>query len=401
MSTFIYIGGFRLPDGNAAAQRVLNNARILRRLGHQVLLVGVSGNRPYDHRLHPADGSDIDVNAWEMGYPASQAQWFDMIRADWPLRQAVAQEIVRASDVTAVVCYNHPAIAQRRIAKLARNWGALAIADCTEWYANRPWTSPANIIKNCDTLLRMHIINRQMDALITTSPFITRHYADTGLPIVEIPTLIDPPQSQEGPPLPVDAPLPLIAVASGFVSSARAEDIHDRIDWVIELLAAAAARGADFRLRIVGVDHASYLSVFPQHAALLDQLGEKVELLGRRPRNEVLQLLGESAFSFVLRHESRVTLAGFPTKYSESVTHGTPVIINDLPSVRAYHVEGQTGYTITPEQPAGAVDKLCSILAMERAAIDGIKHFCRYSGIFHSDSFIPAVRDFLTAAAVR
>ena len=40
--TILYVGGFELPDLNAAAQRVLANALILRDLGYRVGLVGVT-----------------------------------------------------------------------------------------------------------------------------------------------------------------------------------------------------------------------------------------------------------------------------------------------------------------------------------------------------------------------
>src|SRR5690606_9089165 len=128
----------------------------------------------------------------------------------------------------------------------------------------------------------------RMDGLITTSPYITEFYRPTGLPIVEIPTLMDRPDE---PSPPSDAgeggapePISLFAVASGFAQGARAEEVHDRIDWILELLDGAAEHGSDFVLRIAGVDRERYLSVFPAHAALLDRLGERVMFLGRLPR---------------------------------------------------------------------------------------------------------------------
>lgn len=41
MDTILYVGGFELPDKNAAAHRVLNNARLLRELGYEVVFCGV------------------------------------------------------------------------------------------------------------------------------------------------------------------------------------------------------------------------------------------------------------------------------------------------------------------------------------------------------------------------
>lgn len=397
MKTIIYIGGFELPDKNAAAQRVLNNGRVLRALGYRVILIGVSHTRAYDHRLHPADAGGADVEAWEVGYPAGSSQWFDMIRADWPVRGLVETGRVDPGEIAAVICYNHPAIAQRKIARLARRWGAAALADCTEWYATRPWTSPGNIVKNLDVPLRMRWVNRRMDGIITTSPFMTDFYRSTGLPIVEIPTLMDKPDGKAPIADAARPPMPLFAVASGFAEGTRAADVHDRIDWILELLDGAATRGGQFVLRIIGVDRERYLSVFPDHAALLDRLGDSVIFMGRQPRVEVLRHLQASAFAFVLRHESRVTLAGFPSKYSEAVTYGTPVIINTLPSVRAYHVEGRTGFTLNPDDRDDAARRLCDILAMDAQAIMAMKQYCRECGTFTVPAFKGPVSAFLSA----
>lgn len=401
MKTVIYIGGFELPDKNAAAQRVVNNARILQSLGYDVVLLGISRQRPYDLRLHLANSGAEDIRAWEIGYPAGQREWSDLIQADWPLRQAVEHGIVAPQDVAAVICYNHPAVAQWRVARLTRRWGARAVADCTEWYGVRALTSPANIVKNIDVLIRMRLVNPRMDGLITTAPFMTQHYAHTGLPIVEIPSLIEMPETDQPYVVPASGPTPLLAVASGFGQGAQAASIHDRIDWVLELLDAAAALGADFRLRFVGVDRAKYLAAFPGHAAILDRIGNKIEMLGHLPREQVLELVATSAFAFVMRHESRVTLAGFPTKYSEAITYGTPCIINELPSVRAFHVEGKTGFTIDLSDRINAVQQLVQILATGHKQIMTMKQFCRSSGIFHAGSFEPAVRSFLRNVGVK
>ena len=42
--TVFYIGGFELPDKNAAAHRVLNNAKIFRELGFRVIFCGIDQN---------------------------------------------------------------------------------------------------------------------------------------------------------------------------------------------------------------------------------------------------------------------------------------------------------------------------------------------------------------------
>ena len=44
----LYVGGFELPDKNAAAHRVINNAKILRELGYRVIFCGVDREKELD-----------------------------------------------------------------------------------------------------------------------------------------------------------------------------------------------------------------------------------------------------------------------------------------------------------------------------------------------------------------
>jgi len=40
--TIVYIGGFELPDKNAAAHRVINNSKAFRELGYKVVFIDAS-----------------------------------------------------------------------------------------------------------------------------------------------------------------------------------------------------------------------------------------------------------------------------------------------------------------------------------------------------------------------
>jgi glycosyltransferase involved in cell wall biosynthesis len=402
MKTIVYIGGFELPDKNAAAQRVRNNAGVLRALGYRVVMLGTSRARPFDRRLHPADAGSADAEAWEVGYPQNGRQWFDTIRADWPLRELAASGAIDPAGVAAVICYNHPALAQWRIARIARGWGAAALADCTEWYARRSWTSHANKVNNLDLPLRMRWVNRRMDGLITTSPYISEFYRPTGLPIVEIPTLMEEPDI--GPDAltvnRADGVTRLFFAGSGFDPAAvrdSADGLKERVDWVFEALTVAQEGGARFILDLFGLSREQYLTLFPGHAALLETLGEALRFHGRQPRELLLSALTEAHFSIFFRKRTRTTLAGFPGKFSESIAYGTPVLTNDMPSTRKYLEEGRTGFTLDPRDPRAAGARLAEIFAMEDDRLAVMKQSCASSRQFAAESYIEPVRNWLAA----
>ena len=73
MKTIIYIGGFILPDKNAAAHRVVANAKIFRDLGYRVVLIGVSEQMKQGILECPPYLDDIYM--YSIPYPQSSWEW--------------------------------------------------------------------------------------------------------------------------------------------------------------------------------------------------------------------------------------------------------------------------------------------------------------------------------------
>jgi glycosyltransferase involved in cell wall biosynthesis len=303
------------------------------------------------------------------------------------------------SDLRAIICYNYPSIAQWRLLRYAHSLGACGIADVTEWYGAVYNNSLGGVAKNLDGALRMGWVNKAMDALITTSPFLTEHYRRGGMPIVELPTLMDEPPGPARPATPDGAPKRLLFAGSGFHPAvlARTRDgLKDRIDLVIERLAGARRKGARFLLDAYGVTLDDYLSLRPDHASLLEELGDAVAFHGRRPSSQVQEALRNADFSIFFRDQFRVTLAGFPGKYSESVAFGTPVLTNPLPNILRYHQEGKTGWLIPLDDPEDTENMLLRALGASSSHISAMKKHCAGSGLFYYGRYAPIVADFMS-----
>ena len=65
----IYLGSFRFPKGDAAAARVLNNARILQELKHKVSILSFGGDKgdewQYYEGIPYLVTSDMDTHSWK------------------------------------------------------------------------------------------------------------------------------------------------------------------------------------------------------------------------------------------------------------------------------------------------------------------------------------------------
>lgn len=397
--TIVYLGNFELPDGDAAALRVRSNAAIFRALGYRVVLLGVTRQDRVGGSLVSlgTDGDGIEMFA--MPYPAGTLDWMRRIVSTMPLDLIMDRAAI--GNLAMTICYNFPALAQWRISRKARKLGAAAAADITEWYARLRNDSIASVVKNVDTLARMHAVNARMDGLITVSPYLTNFYRrrrHTG-PIVEVPTLMPHRAAAELPARrPDDAPARLFFAGSGFdpaLAAKGTEGLKDRLDWVLALLAGAKSKGARFHLDIYGVTREDFLVIAPGCRDQVEELADMVTWHGRVANSALLEVLRAADFSIFMRRQTRVTIAGFPTKFSESISHGTPVITNAMPSLAPYMKAGKTGFVLDPADHEGAVAKLTEILSMPVTEIMEMKRYCRESKLFAQDRYVADAREWL------
>ncbi len=398
----VYVGGFRLPDGNAAAQRVVANARILRELGYRVILVGSSPGVSAEAGVERLADTGLPFECLSRRYPASVGEWArHLVRVD-----AVADAVagVPVGQLAAIICYDVPTLAQWRLKRLAHRRGAKALTEVVEWFsASRP-RSVAAVVKNIERpLLRRH--NRGMDGIIVASEFLKAHYQSTGRPILELPTLMSERVTDKPAFDPRDPGRPKRLFFAGTgIDPAIVRDVtagpKDRLDKVVEVLDVAKRRGARFKMDVFGVEKAAYLAVFPLHAPLLDSLGDDLVFHGWRQRREVLANLREADFSIFLREDTVVTRAGFPTKYAESINFGTPVITNAVGSIVSHHREGETGFYIDYHDSEAAGRRLAEILERPLESISPMNRVCLDSARFHYQSYIEPTREFMRQMGV-
>lgn len=392
-----YVGGFEFPAGNAAASRAIAVGKLFRDAGWHVAMVGTRK----DPTLGLNDMVPVDVegqsDVWVRGYPTGTKAWLDQITSC----DAVLDHLFHqyGDDLAAVVFYNYPAIAQYRAKRRLTRRGVAAVADVTEWYEDGPWTNPRAVIKNLDTRLRMHWVNRRMDALIPTSPFLSKFYQDYSSPQVQLPTLLTRNSDFDLKAAPVtNTPCRLFFAGSGFdpdTYAGRPDQLKDRLDWVLEDLDAAQTQGAAFQFNIFGVTEDAYLTICPDHKDLLSRLGDRVQFHGRQPRDQVLQTLWQSDFAIFLRKRMRSTDAGFPTKLSEPMTYGIPVLTNPLENVVDYVEDGRTGIFLDIKNRMAGQSALVAALALPENRRAEMKRACIAANPFAPEKFEDKIQRFL------
>lgn len=375
----LYVGGFKLPDKNAAAQRVINNAKALRSLGHNVVLVGVTDETVRDR--FDAKGFE----STEISYPRNGKDWFRYITSISKLSAIIATE---KPDV--LILYNYPsAQIYRLVVKYANHIKILA--DITEWYEPNGF-SPSAIIKRLDVWSRMNYLHFKLDGLIVISSFLEKFYSKSTKPVILIPPLIDPSES-----IWLNVPSEKNRECVEFVySGSPGNGGKDKLDVIIRAFNHARDNSREpCKLNVVGLTEEAFKNDFKVHNLDLTN----VVFWGRVSHEKAVEIVKESHFSVFFRDPTLVNNAGFPTKFVESVSVGTPVITNATSDLPIYFQKypDKLGFLISD------VNNTEKVMHSFGKAFDSVKSgsyakmssFCKESGLFNFNNYVEEFRSIL------
>ena len=123
---------------------------------------------------------------------------------------------------------------------------------------------------------------------------------------------------------------------------------------------------------------------------------DQIVFWGRRSHSETMELIASADFSINYRDVNMMTLAGFSTKIVESVSLGTPVIINRIGDTFDYLEDGISGFALNGDiiKDYKLVRKLCMLSLKRRTEL---KRNCVMSNPFDLCKYISIMDKFLSA----
>jgi len=311
----LYVGGFELPDKNAAAQRVLVNSKALRDFGYCVIFLGISHSREKNHNDSEPKCFE-DFIFFETKYPTTFFNW-----VSYSIGKKRVEDIISMYNpfVEGIILYNYPAIASFRINKLAKKYGIRIIADCTEWYDYKR-NNIIGLIKYIDNEIRMRFIYARFDAIIAISRYIYNFYS-TQVPTFYLPPLVDINESKW-------SSIDDVAHRCFTVAYAGSPGRKDKLNTIVQAVSQFAY---PIQLRIIGISKSTFIELHPE---FVNYNLEKIFFLGRLSHKDTLKEIKNADYTCFFRDNNTASQAGFPTKFVESISSGIPVITNktsDIP----------------------------------------------------------------------
>ena len=385
--TILYVGGFELPDKNAAAHRVLSNGKIFRELGYKVVFIDVDKSLQYDSDISDTKKYVQGFECWSISYPKSKKEWLKYLTSIDFMDLMIEKYI----DLKIVVAYNYPAFALRNLNKYCSSKNIKTIGDCTEWYSIRGENIIFKIIKGLDSFYRMRVIQKKLNGMIVISKYLEEYYKRK-TKLVRIPPLVDINERkwnfkntyvQES----VKKKNLIKLIYSGNPGRNK-----DKINYLIKALY-TYNQHRNYILQIIGITKEQYIQDYPEHFNILDSLDDKIIFLGKLSHNQSLEYLHESDFSIFIRDNNRLTKAGFPTKFVESISCGIPVITTLVGDLEDYLINGKNGVII--KNPQKSNNELKNVLEMDIEDVKDMKNYCEKNNQFHYSYFINRMDKFL------
>jgi glycosyltransferase involved in cell wall biosynthesis len=366
-----YVGGFRFPDGDAAAARVLGTGKAVRAAGARVIFGGwEKAGRPQDRQ---SDGSfEFDgfryVSQADLRYThrSLAGRVAGVALAGRNTLRWLAREATRPGDV--VISYHGGTYFLWRLKRWCQARGLRLVLDCTEWYAPRQLPGGRMSPAWWDSEIRMRLLNPAVGRLMVISSYLERYYGSRRCAVLRVPPLIDLEDvkwASTGGAALAGAPLTL--------AYAGTPGRKDLLANVFRAMLALRAQSEAVILNLIGPTRESLVQTVPETALSLNLLGDQVVFHGRVPQSDVPRRLMSSHFTVLLRPDAQYTRAGFPTKVVESLGAGVPVITNPTGDLSLCIQDGAEGVLLDDDSPESLALGMRRLIALGPAAWLGMR----------------------------
>lgn len=382
----IYIGAFRFPTYDAGAARVLNMARAMRALGHEVTFIAWGGK--YENE-ESEDGDEYDGFRYYISGELNERRILPKIKGKFaPGARSIEMLRQRIEKVDVVVAYNPPYRFNCQLIRLCREHNVRYAADINEWYAN-------NELKITDYLpnwLNMTRVNRtRVKNLILISTYLDRYYSESHN--VVVPAMCNADDGKWHTERPDAEPREAVTLIYAG-NPVKKDKVHEVINAVERVETTMPGK---VRLMVLGIDRTTYIARYGKWLDNRD-ISDAIEFVGRVKQDDVPKYYARADFMVLLRDQTRKSNAGFPTKFAESMMSGTPVIANLTSDLGRYLTEGSNGYVVAAPTADALCEVLCSkIIGLDRARVDELHDNAKATGMsaFDYRTYIPPMNDFL------
>ena len=325
-----YVGPVALPNGGAAARRMLGIAATLRGAGYEVLFG--SGQMSSDKAPEVGDFGGIPVHSLNERLYETYPTWIKHLFYIMMGRKTRAWLDSLDPKPHIVILYSGYLPYFLNLSGWCRRRGVPLIFDAVEWYDKE--SMPGGIFGlyrwNFEIAMRWNAVKN--GRIIAISSYLERYFLNRGCRTIRIPPTLDV-ESLPAPEL-LHHSDGMHLVYSGV--PCRKDCLNEILEAVLNL----RKEGLPIRITVAGPSLSEAQS-YPAICALGSvELPAGIKFIGLVSHAESMELVRRADFTVLMRRMDREAAAGFPTKVVESLALGTPVITNLTSDLGNYLQDG-------------------------------------------------------------
>lgn len=384
----VYCGAFRLPCFDAAAPRVLNNAKAFREAGHDVSFISWGGR--YREMDLCEDGKyRVDGFEYVITNELEAAGIWNKLKLKFT-RGSKSYSILASAErkPDLVIMYNAGYSWTRKMIGFCRKRNIKLANDITEWYSNDELRL-TDIIPNA---LNMRFLQHHIPNKIVISSLLNNIYPESNNLL--LPPLCDPSESKWSQTIEDERIEPFDGVTLIYAGNPAKKDC---LHTVINAANVLALEGGKIRFLILGTTRENYLKAYAK-SLKSGELHKNIIFLGRVSQELIPAYYRKADFMVLLRQPTLKSNAGFPTKVAESITAGVPVICNATSDISEYVHDRENGFFVGGYAFEDILKTLREkVLPLGRGDIEKIKeNMSRFNSEFAYSSFIAEAKHFIT-----
>lgn len=365
-----------MPNGNACTNRVKAVIDIAEKLGYKNVIIGLANECNSDILKTFENYGNIDFYAKK--YPRTAIEMSKRLFETGDLIKVI--ESYEGEKI--IIFVEYESFAMARMIKYCKKYNIKCVADCEEWYEKSSLFFPANLAKDYDTYYRTEKLHYKIKNIIAISHRFLNKYDNNNRNIVYLPVFVvknDPKWALKDSKFAKD----IVYVGNPGVNNSK-----ERLDIVVEAFHNTLSQSNNYKLKIVGIDNEFY----EKNLKIADS---NIEVLGKKSHEECLEILKNSCFSLIPREATRKNNYGFPTKLSESLACGTPVITTDISDVANFINNGKNGYLVNECTVDGFSDIFKIIDTLTDEDINEMKIKAKCDNLLISENYKEDFKKFL------
>lgn len=307
----IYIGPIGV-EGTAMAIHTRNIAKILELIGYQLTFLCScvpKGNKEYNSDKY----GYFYTKQWIKAPKLSTIEWMIEELSGAKLFRLFKKK-VKLINPEVVIFYGYSG--QKKIINYCKRNGITVIVDRTDWFEVSDHTGVfgrffAKYFSNKSILKH----DFEANGVISISKYFYDFYTNRGQNTIWLPPVFEIEKNKCFFKRNMDT---IQLVYAGSLGGTK-----DIIEPIVEIIFSKYNKEKiQFTLNLVGITEEQLDSKFGKH----NWKAIGINAYGRLPHKEAEEIVSKSDFSFLLRQNKRYAKAGFSTKFSESLSHGVPVI---------------------------------------------------------------------------